>query len=128
MNIYNVKIMASGDSNVNNLPASKLARDRDLNNNAMKKIIATVKKVNKLGLALIGAAAFTLMSFNLAESKQTTVKWTRNPANNQWVQVTGEYFCEDSSDICTHSYDAGVDPNTATNPIIRDTEEGTFLQ
>lgn len=79
----------------------------------------------KLNFAVI--AFFLGSGAALASSthKFDNVKWAKQ--GTIYTQVTGDYNCNESSEVCTRTYPAGQNPNTNPDNYILQ-ELGSFAQ
>ena len=79
----------------------------------------------KLNFAVI--AFFLGLGAALASSthKFDSVKWGKQGTG--YVEVTGAYRCESSSNVCTRTYPAGQDPNINPDNYISQ-QLGNFVQ
>jgi hypothetical protein len=83
-----------------------------------------IMKGMKLNLAAIAVLLGTGAAF-ATSAKPVNVKWGLQ--GSTYVQVTGAYTCETSTNICTRTYPAGQNPNTNPNGYISQ-ELGAFGQ
>ncbi len=80
---------------------------------AAGKAVKAAKTSTFLGVAgciLAGGISFA-EARREARTEQTGVVW-RQQNNGAWVQVTGNYTCTGTANICTRTYEMGHNPNT----------------